>query len=91
MKRNGAKKRYWFKAKLHGWGWTPATWEGYLTLILYALFIVRMFYQIDKNSHSVSDTLLNFIPNTILLTFMLIVFCYFKGEEPRFRWGSKGK
>ncbi len=24
--------KYWFKAKNYGWGWYPATWQGWLIL-----------------------------------------------------------
>jgi len=23
-------KRYWFKAKMYGWGWTPVKWQDWL-------------------------------------------------------------
>jgi len=25
---------YWFKAKLYGWGWDPAIWQGWLVLLV---------------------------------------------------------
>jgi predicted GH43/DUF377 family glycosyl hydrolase len=26
------KRIFWFRAKEYGWGWYPATWEGWLVL-----------------------------------------------------------
>lgn len=78
---------YWFKAKLYGWGWTPVTWQGWATLLLFILLIVLNFLRIDANSHSVSDTLATFVPETFLLTLLLLLVCYAKGEKPRWQWG----
>jgi len=39
--------KYWFRRKLYGWGWTPATWQGWLTLLIFILIIPLNFYRID--------------------------------------------
>lgn len=84
-------RHYWFKAKLYGWGWTPATWEGWTVMILFLAAIIFNAYRIDLGSHSVSDTLLSFIPQTVILVFLLIIICYIKGESPRWQWGLPKK
>lgn len=34
------KRIFWFRAKEYGWGWYPATWEGWLVLLVFiALWI----------------------------------------------------
>jgi len=36
-KPSEAKTKYWFPAKKYGVGWAlPSTWQGWITLILYA-------------------------------------------------------
>ena len=45
--------------------------------------------QIDKNSHSVSDTLIGMVVPVFLLTIVLMQICYWTGEKPRWRWGGK--
>ncbi|MEK6890564.1 MAG: hypothetical protein AABX03_00335 [Nanoarchaeota archaeon] len=82
------KRKLWFKAKLYGWGWYPSTWQGWLVLLTWVIIEIALFLNIDKNSHSVSDTLINFIPISIVLIIILIIICYIKGERPRWRWGK---
>lgn len=82
-------KEYWFKAKNYGWGWYPARWQGWVVLIIYIGLMVWNFNRIDGMQHSGSDTLLNFIPQTVLLTFILIGICFKTGEKPEWRWGKK--
>lgn len=85
------RKKIWFKAKEYGWGWYPSTWQGWVILSGYIGVVVWDFIRIDSKSHSVSDTLINFIPETIFLTLVLIAACYVFGEKPGWRWGEKKK
>ena len=78
---------YWFKAKCFGWGWTPAKWQGWVVLLGFIAYIIFNFYRIDSASPSASDTLDNFVPQTIILVALLLIICWKKGEKPRWRWG----
>jgi len=78
---------YWFKRKLFGWGWTPATWQGFLVIAVYLFLIIFDFHRIDSLSHSESDTLIQFLPHVFILTLVLLLICYEKGETPRWQWG----
>jgi hypothetical protein len=80
-------KGYWFKRKLYGWGWTPVRWQGWLVLLAFVAVIVLNFLLIDSMSHSVSDTLINVIPQTALIMLGLIAVCYATGEKPHWQWG----
>ena len=82
-------KKIWFKAKEYGWGWTPCTWQGWMILIIYIIVTVSNFIVIDKTSHSVSDSLINFCPNLFVNTLSLVLICYLSGEKPHWRWGKK--
>ncbi len=82
-------KGYWFKRKLYGWGWTPARWQGWLTLGIFIFLIALNFFRLDSVSHSASDTLYNFLPQTIVMVLILISVCYRKGEKPSWQWGLK--
>ena len=84
-------RRYWFKAHQHGYGWHPHTWEGWLVFFLYAAGLIYSFIQIDSNSHSVSDTLINFAPQFFIFSALLLSIAYLKGEPTSWRWGEKKK
>ncbi len=81
--------KLWFRAKRYGWGWVPCSWEGWASLAVYIIAIVYEFLSADIASHSVSDTLFNFIPGVLLFTVLLIALCFAKGEKPTWRWGDK--
>ncbi len=75
-------KKLWFKNKRFGWGWTPATWEGWLiTLLFLALGVVAgMLFG--------EDSIAFFVSIFVLVT-LLIFICYATGEKPEWRWGNK--
>lgn len=77
----------WFKAKLYGWGWTPARWQGWVTLLVFIGGIFGGFYFFDKGSHSASDTLRPFLLYVFVLVVLLLVICSITGEKPRWQWG----
>ena len=80
--------RLWFKAKRYGYGWHPATWQGWVVMLVYVASMVCTGIQIDIHSHSVSDTLIGVVPLWVLYTFVLILVCVRTGEKPRWRWGK---
>ncbi|MEP7166392.1 MAG: hypothetical protein ABI758_00255 [Candidatus Woesebacteria bacterium] len=84
-------KKLWFKRKTYGYGWTPASWQGWLVVAVFVLCTVWNFMRIDALSHSGSDTLLNFVPQTVVSAFVLVAICLFTGETPRWQWGEKTK
>ena len=86
---------YWFKAKLFGWGWTPAKWQGWVVIIIYILALLLVVLsreeEIPGNPDSGSNFLVFALP-IILLTAILLIICYKKGEKPSWNWGfPKGK
>lgn len=76
----------WFKRKLYGWGWTPATWQGWMVLLIWLVLVLFFAFTIDKNS-SISEIIFTFILPIALLTVILIGICYKFGEKPRWQWG----
>ena len=83
------KVTYWFKAYKSGYGWRPATWQGWVVFGSYVIACVSSFLQLDKASHSVSDTLYGFLPRFLIFTAVLIIITYLKGES--IVWGEKEK
>jgi hypothetical protein len=85
---------YWFKAKLYGWGWVPAKWQGWCVILVYVALILTLIFirekDIPTNPDSGSNILVFALP-IVLLTTLLIFICYKKGEKPRWQWGPKNK
>lgn len=84
MHRHG--RRLWFRAKSYGWGWYPATWEGYLVTVLFVLAIAA------RTAGFVSDP----VGNAWLLVFDLIIasalfmaVAALSGEKPYFAWAGR--
>ena len=77
---------YWFKRKLYGWGWTPATWQGWAVITIYILAVLSFAFTIDDKA-SVREVLFTGTLPITLLTITLIRICYKKGEKPRWTWG----
>ena len=73
----------------YGFGWYPATWEGWLVLAAYVIFLVWDFVRIDAHSHSNSDTIRPFVIHAVIAAAVLIAVCYATGESPRWQWGNK--
>jgi hypothetical protein len=88
---NDNPNRYWFKRKIYGWGWTPATWEGWLTLAVFISLIFLNAVRLDAVTASADYTVGPFLIQTVLLVVVLLIVCYKKGESPRWQWGIKGK
>jgi hypothetical protein len=80
--------RYWFKPKLHGYGATPVTWEGWAFTGVIAA-IVAAASLLFWNGHAPSGTLAlvwwTFLAIVVALT---IVVAKFKTDGAwRWRWG----
>lgn len=87
-------KSYWFKRKLYGWGWVPVKWQGWCVVFLYVLLVLTLVLTreeaIPGNPDSGSNFLTFALP-IIVLTILLIIVAYKKGEKPRWQWGNKSK
>ncbi|MBM3205111.1 hypothetical protein FJZ48_04005 [Candidatus Uhrbacteria bacterium] len=83
-------QEYWFKAKLYGWGWTPAKWQGWGVIVLYLLLIAGLVLIREKDIPGNPDSGSNFLTSAlpiIVLTILLVTIAYKKGEKPRWQWG----
>lgn len=72
---------HWFRRKTYGYGWTPSTWQGWLMVTAYVLF---MLWNAEQKAQ-----VLQFVSNTVLATIVLLIVAYLTGESPRWQWGSK--
>jgi len=60
-------KNPWFKKGRTKIAVRPITWQGWFVLLIFVFLIVYNFFRIDQLSHSASDTLVSFIPQTLIL------------------------
>ena len=79
---DAAGKKFWFKAKRYGWGWSPAAWQGWLVTLGFVLAVVILATQIAVLHLWV------YLASLVLLTLLMIGICYMTGEKPRWRWGE---
>ncbi|HUO20974.1 MAG TPA: hypothetical protein VMU59_00470 [Caulobacteraceae bacterium] len=74
--------RYWFRAKHYGWGWTPSTWQGWLTLAAFVGLVLA-----DALAFPPRRNLGAYLGLAALAGAALIAICRWKGEPARWRWG----
>ncbi|MSO92108.1 MAG: hypothetical protein EXQ86_01745 [Rhodospirillales bacterium] len=74
----------WFKAKRYGWGWTPATWQGWAVTIFFVVAFTAWLTWWVNGEHDP----LGMLP-LLALTAGLILVCWKKGERPRWQWGGE--
>lgn len=86
---NQRMKKFWFKRKLYGWGWTPATWQGWLSTAVCIGLFALVFSRADSASHSASDTLIGVVAPSFVLALIFIALAWATGEEPRWQWGTR--
>lgn len=79
-------KKYWFKRKTYGWGWYPATWQGFGVLCIYLFIILGITTQYMS---WIQQRPMLFLFVIISITTLLIFICYRTGEKPRWQWGKK--
>ena len=82
-------KGYWFKRKLYGWGWTPVKWQGWLTTIMYAAFILTISFNFSPEP-TIHETFV-FTAAIVVATYIFIMIAYKKGEKPKWQWGLGNK
>lgn len=82
-------KKHWFKAKRYGWGWTPATWQGWIMTLLFIATALLNSYRLQLLTISVDTFIQNFIPELVALIFLFIILCAITGEKPGWHWGNK--
>lgn len=71
-------KTQWFKP----WGWIyrPVSLQGMLVCLLASAFCIQVFFAIDRQSHSASDTLYGIFPY-IVPTLILVYWVASKTSE----------
>lgn len=82
------KQHYWFRARRHGIGWVPNTWQGWTVLFAYVGALLYSFFQPSQPA-SFGAMWMQFLPKAFPLTLILIATTYLKGEPTSWRRGVK--
>ncbi|MDX2055069.1 MAG: hypothetical protein SFV15_21890 [Polyangiaceae bacterium] len=86
----GDKRKYWFRAKKHGWGWTgPATWQGWLVFVGYLLLLTAAILATHRWGAELRGGVVWFVLGIWLVSWLVLGICFWKGEPPDSRWGGK--
>jgi uncharacterized membrane protein YhaH (DUF805 family) len=83
------EKKKWFKAKTYGWGWVPATKEGWIILHVYVGVVILRAIHLRPMFDTASSFVFRYLAEVIILTMVFIGICYLTGEKPEWRWGEK--
>jgi hypothetical protein len=81
-------KGYWFKRKLYGFGWIPATKKGWGVLALYGLFVVGLSLWAELNVLD-SQAISHVIAPILLATALLLAITYRTGEPLKWQWRKR--
>lgn len=84
------KKKLWFKNKKYGWGWSPASWQGWAITLAYVGLVFFFASTLDDNSPP-NELAFSFILPVIVLTIAFIRLALRTGEPPKWQWGEKKK
>ena len=84
------KPDYWFKRRRYGWGWTPVTRQGWLSVLVFMVVIIgaAVYLLPEKPEVPTSLQLVTYLLVFLSAIFILVGISYAKGPAPRWRWGS---
>lgn len=81
-------KKYLFKRRRYGWGWTPVSWQAWVIVALPLGLIIASAFLLPSENAGVADVLL-YLGVTCLLVLALIVVAAQVSPKPKWRWGKK--
>lgn len=83
-KDSTTRQPIWFKRKTHGWGWTPATWQGWAILGVWTGAFISIMTRVGSGPLTFGG----FFAPLIGITLVLLITTYLTGEKPRWQWGE---
>ncbi len=86
----GKTNTYWFKRRRYGWGWTPVTWQGWLTIIAFVAIVVGGGFTLqDVPDGEFTKEVGIYLIVVLVSAIALVRIGFAKGPKPRWRWGKK--
>lgn len=84
-----SRKKYWFKRRRYGWGWMPATWQGWSVLAIFALVVIGGALTLSDTPEGEFTTEVGVYLLVVFLSVSgLLQISYRKGPNPKWRWGE---
>jgi hypothetical protein len=83
----GQWEQYWFKRRAYGWGWVPATWQGWLTLLVFLGIFLWLFVPFVNGLEPTGTETFWFLTKMLIWAAALIGVSYLMGEPPKWQWG----
>lgn len=84
---NDNPEHFWFKRKVFGWGWVPATWQGWISLVIFLLIFIAIYVPFLSNGQIEARDVVVFLIEILAWFFALIGLCLITGEAPKWQWG----
>jgi MFS superfamily sulfate permease-like transporter len=82
--------RYWFRRKEFGFGATPATWEGWLVMLVYVGLLIGLARYLTGRESPAHIPVFLFV--AIVLTAVVVWISWIKTEGGwRWKWGERDK
>lgn len=82
---------YWFKRKMYGWGWVPATREGWLITLGVVAFVIWRALSFEQGGYPEEEVFDRVVIPALAAVGALVLVCLFKGESPEWQWGLSKK
>ena len=81
---------YWFKRRRYGWGWTPVTWQGWVTILSFLLLVavIAAIFVDDEPRNTITQDGILFVASVVILSLCLMMISLAKGPAPKWRWGQ---
>lgn len=84
-------KKLWFRNKTYGWGWYPATWQGWVVLAVFIGLLVVNTLTLTATPDPTARALTWFFVREAVLVALVLAICYKTGEKPHWQWGPPQK
>ncbi len=84
-------RKVWFKNKRFGWGFAPSTWRGWLFVAVCLTVLITYVVSIDDYSRPIAETLLASLPFVVIMSVVLVMVSYRRGERSRLVLRRKSK
>ncbi|CAN5821964.1 hypothetical protein BH23ACT12_BH23ACT12_02360 [soil metagenome] len=82
--------KYWFKRWRYGWGFTPVTWQGWVTVVGYIAVVIALIPAfLDAPEQVAAKEAGFYVIFVTVATAGLLLVSLGKGPKPKWRWGGK--